>query len=81
LALNGEKDVQVSAKENLAGFDKLLTQAGNKHFKTMLMPGLNHLFQHANTGDVSEYGEIEETISPEVLDIITKWIKELKPRK
>ena len=75
LALNGDKDVQVSAKENLAGFDSLLTKAGNKHFKTMLTPGLNHMFQHANTGAVSEYGKIEETISPEVLDVITKWIK------
>jgi len=75
LALNGEKDTQVSAKENLAGFDSLLTKAGNKHFKTMAMPGLNHLFQHANTGQLSEYGKIEETISPEVLEIITQWIQ------
>jgi hypothetical protein len=45
------------------------------------MPGLNHMFQHANTGAVSEYSEIEETISPEVLDIITKWIQDLKLRK
>jgi pimeloyl-ACP methyl ester carboxylesterase len=74
LALDGGKDVQVDAKENLAGFNTLLTQAGNKRFKTMLMPGLNHMFQHAKTGDVREYGEIDETISPEVLDIITKWI-------
>ncbi|WP_214071466.1 alpha/beta hydrolase [Mucilaginibacter sp. dw_454] len=75
LALNGSKDTQVSAKENLAGFDSLLTSAGNKHFKTMVMPGLNHLFQHAGTGETNEYAKIEETISPEVLDIITKWIQ------
>lgn len=81
LALNGSKDVQVSADENLAGFNTLLTRAGNKNFKTVLMPGLNHMFQHAKTGAVSEYGEIEETISPEVLDIITTWIKGLKLRK
>ncbi|MES2808371.1 MAG: alpha/beta hydrolase [Bacteroidota bacterium] len=81
LALNGEKDILVSAKENLAGFNTLLTQAGNKNFKTISMPGLNHLFQHANTGEVTEYIAIEETISPEVLDIITKWIQGLKPRK
>jgi len=75
LALNGKKDKQVSARENLAGFNKLLTKAGNKHFKTMALPGLNHFFQHANTGEVDEYAEIEETISPEVLDIVTKWIQ------
>jgi pimeloyl-ACP methyl ester carboxylesterase len=81
LALNGDKDVQVRADENLAGFNTLLTQAGNKNFKTISMRGLNHLFQHATTGEVSEYEKIEETISPEVLDIMTKWIKGLKPRK
>ncbi|MES2808372.1 MAG: alpha/beta fold hydrolase [Bacteroidota bacterium] len=80
LALNGDKDVQVRADENLAGFTKLLTQAGNKNFKTISLPGLNHFLQHAETGEVAEYEKIEETISPEALDIITKWIKELKSR-
>ncbi|MGO1242841.1 MAG: alpha/beta hydrolase family protein [Sphingobacterium sp.] len=77
LALNGEKDTQVSAKENLAGFNKLLTKAGNKNFKTMALPNLNHFFQHAETGDMSEYATIEETISPEVLSIMENWIKDL----
>jgi pimeloyl-ACP methyl ester carboxylesterase len=74
LVLNGEKDKQVFAKENLAGFDKYLAQAGNKHYKTIAFPGLNHFFQHAATGEVNEYATIEETISPEVLDTITRWI-------
>ncbi|MNL43294.1 hypothetical protein D3C87_1658010 [compost metagenome] len=77
LALNGEKDVQVSAQENLSGFKTLLTKAGNKNFKVIAMPGLNHLFQHAKTGLVSEYVTIEETISPEVLNIMKNWIKSL----
>lgn len=77
LALNGEKDIQVSAQENIAGFNKLLTQAGNKNFKTIIFPNLNHLFQHAKTGQVSEYPTIEETISPEVLSVMSKWIKSL----
>ena len=38
------------------------------------MPGLNHLFQTAKTGAVSEYGKIEETISPLALDKIAGWI-------
>ena len=76
LALNGGKDVQVNAKENLDGFDKYLRQAGNKDYKTVLLPNLNHFFQNAKTGKIHEYGEIEETISPEVLAIITKWIVE-----
>jgi uncharacterized protein len=76
LAMNGEKDVQVSATENLAGFQKHLTQAGNKDFKTVSFPGLNHMFQTASTGSPAEYVTIEETIAPEVLKVMTDWIKE-----
>ncbi len=74
LALNGAKDVQVPADENLAAIKKALAEGGNKNFKTMKLENLNHLFQTAKTGAVSEYGEIEETISPEVLKIIKDWI-------
>ncbi|WP_082461653.1 alpha/beta hydrolase family protein [Pedobacter sp. PACM 27299] len=78
LALNGEKDIQVSAKENLAGFDQLLKKAGNKNVKVVLLPNLNHLFQHAKTGGADEYGVIEETIAPEVLEIMNNWILKIK---
>ncbi|KAA8479973.1 hypothetical protein BDE36_3340 [Arcticibacter tournemirensis] len=75
LAMNGEKDTQVSAKENLEGFRKYLTQAGNKDFKIALLPGLNHLFQTADTGEVGEYADIEETFAPEALKVMTDWIR------
>lgn len=42
----------------------------------MELPGLNHLFQHCETGAVAEYTQIEETISPEVLEIILTWLLE-----
>lgn len=74
LALNGEKDTQVEAKTNLMGFDTLLKQAGNKNFRTINLPDLNHLFQTAVTGEVNEYETIEETIHPKVLTIISEWI-------
>ncbi|HWZ97637.1 MAG TPA: alpha/beta fold hydrolase [Candidatus Dormibacteraeota bacterium] len=74
LALNGERDLQVIAKENLALIQKTLDDAGNKDATTKEMPGLNHLFQHAESGTPAEYGAIEETISPEVLQIIADWI-------
>jgi len=38
------------------------------------MAGLNHFFQTATTGAPSEYGEIEETIAPSVLNLMTEWI-------
>ena len=75
LALNGEKDVQVSAKENLAGIRAALTQGGNLDIKTVAFPNLNHLFQTCTTGGVAEYAEIEETFSPLVLKVISDWIR------
>ncbi len=77
LALNGEKDLQVAADENLKAIEKALISGGNKSVKTIKFPELNHLFQHCKTGLITEYGEIEETFSPEVLEIIADWIHRL----
>jgi alpha-beta hydrolase superfamily lysophospholipase len=74
LALNGEKDLQVAAHENLPAIEKALNSGGNESVKTVSLPGLNHLFQHCTTGLPAEYGTIEETFSPEVLKIISDWI-------
>jgi len=75
LALNGSKDMQVAAQANLQGFEKGLLAAGNKHFKTVELPDLNHLFQHCQKCTVAEYGLLEETFSKEVLGIMTDWLK------
>ena len=74
LALNGEKDLQVAAHENLPAIEKALNSGGNESVKTISLPGLNHLFQHSTTGLPADYGTIEETFSPEVLKIIATWI-------
>ncbi len=74
LALNGTKDRQVNSEENLnALMDRL---AGQKEIKAI--EGLNHMFQHCNTGDPSEYKDIEETFAPEALEVITTWLKMFK---
>jgi len=78
LALNGEKDLQVAAAVNLPAIEKAVKSGGNLSVKTMSFPDLNHLFQHCTTGLPAEYGEIEETFSPEVLDIMKDWILALQ---
>lgn len=75
LALNGTKDTQVDCTTNLDALRKGLTAC--QHVLKP-MEGLNHLFQHSQTGSALEYQQIEETISPEVLSTITEWIKNLK---
>ena len=74
LAINGEKDTQIFAEENLSAIEKALLSGNNKNVTIKRYPELNHLFQHAKTGQVPEYAQIEETISPEVLSDITEWI-------
>jgi pimeloyl-ACP methyl ester carboxylesterase len=74
LALNGSLDLQVTPKENLAGIKSSLVKAKNKDFEILEMPGLNHLFQEAKTGSVEEYSQLEQTISPTVLDKMSAWI-------
>jgi fermentation-respiration switch protein FrsA (DUF1100 family) len=74
LALNGEQDLQVPWKENLDLIAAALKAGNNKDFTTKSFPKLNHLFQTSQTGALSEYGKIEETMSPEVLNTISEWI-------
>jgi pimeloyl-ACP methyl ester carboxylesterase len=74
LALNGSLDLQVLASVNLPVLREALAEAGNAQSLVAELPGLNHLFQHAQTGAPSEYGSISETLAPEVLTQIADWI-------
>lgn len=74
LAINGSLDLQVPPALNLPAIRKALDEGGNKRCEVDELPGLNHLFQTAKTGSPSEYGQIEETISPVALDKMASWI-------
>jgi len=74
LALTGEKDIQVPAKENLPKIQKALEDGGNKDFQATELPGLNYFFQHSPTGSIGEYGSIEETMAPEALNAVSDWV-------
>ncbi|WEK37872.1 MAG: alpha/beta fold hydrolase [Candidatus Pseudobacter hemicellulosilyticus] len=78
LAINGSLDSQVSSEPNLAAIRTALQQAGNKKAKVIDLPGLNHLFQQASTGSVQEYGQLEETVNPAALQLVSDWILTLK---
>ena len=74
MAINGSRDVQVISSLNLAGIKAHLKPNPKNLIKEY--PSLNHLFQHCKTGNVLEYRMIEETISPEVLEDIVRFIKQ-----
>ena len=74
MAINGSRDIQVISSLNLAGIKAHLKPNPKNIIKEY--PSLNHLFQHCKTGNVSEYRIIEETVSPEVLEDIVRFIKQ-----
>ena len=76
LAINGEKDLQVAAKQNLAAIREALAAGGNSKLVIKEFAGLNHLFQTCTTGAVSEYGTIEETFNPVALAAVSDWIRQ-----
>ncbi len=77
LAVNGERDLQVDPEQNLPEVEKALTAGGNKQFKIVELPGLNHLFQPSTTGAPGEYAKIETTIDPKALEVIGAWVVEV----
>ena len=68
LFIYGENDTQVPPSINLPPLENL------KNITIKVYPRLNHLMQHSKTGKVTEYAQIEETISQEVLVDITNFI-------
>ena len=75
LALNGSKDTQVEPESNLGALRSGLQK--NAKNKLEAIEGVNHLFQHCKTGMATEYGNIEETIAPEVLEKMVCWLSNL----
>src|SRR5574344_66770 len=76
MAINGSKDCQVISSSNLNAIRQLLPVNTKNMIKEY--NGLNHLFQHCNTGNSSEYVNISETTSPEVLKDMAEWISKIR---
>ncbi len=76
LALFGGKDTQVDADQNQSAMEAALAASGNQDVTIRRFADMNHLFQTAGTGSPTEYARIEETMAPEVLDLIGGWIVE-----
>jgi uncharacterized protein len=75
LAISGEFDSEVLTDDNLPEIEKTLKAGGNADVTVRKLASLNHLLQTARTGNMGEYKEILETISPVALETIGKWIE------
>ncbi len=71
LILNGSKDLQVPVSLNLVAFENLKS---HKNITFKEVNNVNHLFQQCETGLLQEYGQITETVNPEVLTMISNWL-------
>jgi fermentation-respiration switch protein FrsA (DUF1100 family) len=74
LALFGEKDMQVSPRQNLTVMEKAFKKGGNLDVTFKVFPEANHLFLKAKTGSPSEYASQEKVFVPGFLDTISSWI-------
>ncbi|MBV7266081.1 alpha/beta hydrolase family protein [Erythrobacter ani] len=72
LALAGSLDQQVIPGPNLGGIGTAL--ASNSDATVEQIDGLNHMFQTATTGNMAEYAQLDEAISPVALERISDWI-------
>lgn len=75
LAIFGEKDLHVPPERNADAVKVALQAGSNPDFSVVVLPDLNHFFQTNKAGIPFNYGKIEETISPNVLELIEKWMK------
>lgn len=75
LALFGSKDLQVPPEQNVEIMRTALQESPSPDATVEVLDGLNHLFQPADTGHPSEYGQIETTMAPEALERVSGWIQ------
>ena len=79
LAFNSEKNLEIPTKQNLDAIEEALKAGGNENYTIKELPGLNQLFQTLRPG--VPLSEIEETISPVVLELTGDWILEQTKRE
>lgn len=72
LAIGGSLDVQVSSQVNLPAIETATRH--HPDATVMMLDGLNHMFQTAETGSMMEYAQIEETFDPEAMTVVSDWI-------
>ena len=70
LAIFGEKDLQVEPVSNEAGIKKHVP-----HAETWIVPKMSHNLQQTETGNIEEYGRIEQTVRPDVLARLVAFIE------
>jgi pimeloyl-ACP methyl ester carboxylesterase len=80
LVIQGDLDAQVSPDQADKLADLARARKKVRAPEVVHIPGVNHLLVPAATGEVSEYGSLQDkTVSPKVASAITDWIKMALP--
>lgn len=74
LALGGSKDRLNPSEQSLPAIQAALEEGGNPDYTVAKLPGLNHVFQTAETGGMEEWGRLPETFAPLALATISDWV-------
>lgn len=74
LLVLGGKDAQVDAESSLRAAEASMNLNGNGSSQTVVLPTLNHMLQTSRTGSLGEYVLIDETVAPEVAELLAEWL-------
>lgn len=77
LAVFGGRDLQVSPAINTGPATAALSRAGVRGSRVVVLPLVNHLFQHATTGLPAEYGALTDEMGPELTSLVADWLDDV----
>ncbi len=75
LAIWGGLDLQVLPDLHFSAVEAALAEAELSDVELVVLPGLNHLLQPAETGLPAEYADIDLTLAPQALEKIRAWLQ------
>jgi fermentation-respiration switch protein FrsA (DUF1100 family) len=73
LVLFGERDLQVSPRQNLVPFETASARAPMRPV-IEVVPGVNHLFQRCTRCTLDEYARLKAGVDPDVVKKISTWV-------
>ena len=74
LAITGSRNLQYPISANVPAMSAAFKTGSNADFQQKTLEGLNYMLQECKTGLPSEYVNIEQTLSPTVLNEIGSWV-------
>jgi pimeloyl-ACP methyl ester carboxylesterase len=79
VAVFGELDVQVPPAQSVSELERAFAGSRSGLLTLVRLPAVNHMLQPAPTGRMEEYATIEQTLAPEVLAALDRWLARVAP--